>query len=122
MSLPRGIVTSTLFGKLCSSFVTKSGIWRLKVRNCFSNSLHISLFPLHSLPVPVEPITTTGEILAILSDRAFTVRLPNGKEVIGHPAKAMNPRKPELVVGVKVALEMTPFDFEKARIADIIPS
>ncbi len=70
--------------------------------------------------MPVEPITTTGEILAVLSDRAFTVRLPNGKEVIGHPAKAMNPRKPELVLGVKVALEMTPFDFEKARIADIV--
>ncbi len=35
--------------------------------------------------MPVEPITTTGEILAVLSDRAFTVRLPNGKEVIGHP-------------------------------------
>ena len=72
--------------------------------------------------MPVEPITTTGEILAVLSDRAFSVRLPNGKEVIGHPAKAMNPRKAELVEGVKVALEMTPFDFEKARIADIVPS
>jgi translation initiation factor IF-1 len=40
--------------------------------------------------------------------------------VIAHPAKAMFSRKDEIVPGAKVALEMTPFDFEKARIADIL--
>ena len=70
--------------------------------------------------MPVEPITTIGQIIARLGDHAFKVSLPNGKEVIGHPHKSLFDRKDELVSGVKVKLEMTPFDFEKARIASII--
>jgi len=70
--------------------------------------------------VPSEPIETTGEVLLIYSERAFQVRLPNGKKVIAHPAKALASRVGEIVPGTKVALEMTPFDFEKARIAGMV--
>jgi translation initiation factor IF-1 len=70
--------------------------------------------------VPTEPITTTGKILAVLSDRAFRVQLPNGKEVIGHPSKALASEEPDLTPGKLVRLEMTPYDFEKARIAGIV--
>ena len=72
--------------------------------------------------MPSEPIITTGEVLLVLSDRAFQVSLPNGKKVIVHPAKALESRKDEIVPGVRVTLEMTPFDFEKARIAEIVPA
>jgi translation initiation factor IF-1 len=72
------------------------------------------------LPVPTEPIITTGEVLKIFSDRAYQVALPNGKPVIAHPAKRMLERKEEIVPGAKVTLEMTPFDFEKARISDVL--
>ena len=72
--------------------------------------------------VPSEPIITTGEVLLIYSDRAFQVSLPNGKKVIAHPAKALEARNSEIVPGAKVTLEMTPFDFEKARIAEIAPA
>ncbi|MFT6861501.1 MAG: translation initiation factor IF-1 [Akkermansiaceae bacterium] len=72
--------------------------------------------------MPSEPIITTGEVLLILSDRAFRVSLPNGKKVIAHPAKALESRKDEIVPGVRVTLEMTPFDFEKARISEIVPA
>jgi translation initiation factor IF-1 len=72
-----------------------------------------------ALSVPSEPITTTGEVLHIYSDRAYQVSLPNGKEVIAHPSRSMISRKDEIVPGARVALEMTPFDFEKARISDI---
>ncbi len=70
--------------------------------------------------VPSETITTTGEVLHVYSDRAYQVSLPNGKKVIAHPAKSMFPRKDEIIPGARVALEMTPFDFEKARIADVL--
>jgi len=70
--------------------------------------------------VPSEPIVTTGEVLRIYSERAFRVRLRNGKEVIGHPAKSLAARRDEIVPGALVSLEMTPFDFEKARIAEIL--
>lgn len=72
--------------------------------------------------MPIEPITTTGTILQRLSDRAFRVRLPNGKEVIGHPHRSLAERKDELTDQAKVTLEMTPYDFEKARIAAILES
>ena len=81
---------------------------------CFSSH------PVQNSRVPSEPITTTGEVLHIYSERAYQVSLPNGKMVIAHPAKAMFSRKDEIVPGAKVALELTPFDFEKARIADIL--
>ena len=70
--------------------------------------------------MPSEPITTHGEVLKIFSERAFQVALPNGKKVIAHPAKSMLARKDEIIEGAVVALEMTPFDFEKARISDIV--
>lgn len=93
---------------------------------CFSKaffSLLASQTDLSKLQnVPSEPIITTGEVLHIFSDRAFQVSLPNGKKVIAHPAKALEARKPEIIPGAKVTLEMTPFDFEKARIAEIAPA
>lgn len=70
--------------------------------------------------MPSEPIVTTGEVLLVYSERAYRVRLPNGKEVMGHPAKALAARRDEIVPGALVSLEMTPFDFEKARIAEIL--
>ncbi len=76
----------------------------------------------HDRPVPSEPIITTGEILRIYRERAFEVSLPNGKKVIGHPAKALAEKSGRLVPGARVRLEMTPFDFEKARIAGIVPT
>ena len=71
--------------------------------------------------MPSEPIITTGEVLLVYRDRAYQVSLPNGKKVIAHPAKALEAQKDKIIPGVKVMLEMTPFDFEKARIAEIAP-
>lgn len=71
--------------------------------------------------MPSEPIITTGEVLLVYSDRAYQVSLPNGKKVIAHPAKALEAQKDKIVPGATVTLEMTPFDFEKARIAAIVP-
>ena len=95
------------------------------------SSGRIQLFPLppcfsgqaiQNREVPSEPIITTGEVLRIYSERAFEVSLPNGKKVIGHPAKALADDIGRLVPGVRVRLEMTPFDFEKARIAGMVPA
>ena len=67
-----------------------------------------------------EPIKTIGTILSAHNDRAFRVSLKNGKEVLGHPAKpfaeAHAPLTETLPPDTKVHLELTPYDFEKARI------
>ena len=70
--------------------------------------------------MPADPITTTGEVLHQFSENAFKVSLPNGKEIIAHPSKVMAARIAEVAPGVQIVLEMTPFDFEKGRIVEIV--
>ncbi len=70
--------------------------------------------------MPTEPIITTGTIVEVLSDAAYRTRLPNGKVIIAHPSKDF-PEKDGLTQGTTVTLEMTPYDFEKGRIAAITP-
>ncbi|HJM62279.1 MAG: translation initiation factor IF-1 [Roseibacillus sp.] len=62
------------------------------------------------------PIVTTGVIREVLPDSVFRVELPNGKLVIGHLPGRLAGLAEELVLSGRVHLEMTPFDFEKARI------
>ena len=70
--------------------------------------------------MPEDPIKTIGTISSAYNDRAFRVLLKNGKEVLGHPAKSFSeahaPLSKTLLPETKVHLELTPYDFEKARI------
>lgn len=66
--------------------------------------------------MPEAPIVTTGVIREVFSYRVFQVELPNGKLVIGHLPGRLAGLAEELVSSIQVDLEMTPFDFEKARI------
>lgn len=69
--------------------------------------------------MPTEPMSTIGELVEVYSEKAYRVRLRNGKDVIAHPSKDMMSRIAELVPPVRLALEMTPYDFDKARIVAI---
>ena len=71
--------------------------------------------------MPVEPIITQGTIQQPLSPRAYQVALKNGKLIIGHPKKSFEEDHPTLEPGTKVTLELTPYDFEKARISALFP-
>lgn len=63
------------------------------------------------------PIQTTGTILEKREDNTtFIVELPNGKTALGHLQRKNADLRDDLKVGEKVQLELTPFDFEKARI------
>ena len=62
------------------------------------------------------PIVTTGVICEVLPGRVFRVELPNGKLVIGHLPGRLAGLGEELALSSRVHLEMTRFDFEKARI------
>ena len=64
-------------------------------------------------------ITTIGTITEQLSPNTYRVALPNGKIVFGHLSKELNqdPKgPPPFALKSRVHLELTPFDFEKARI------
>ena len=70
---------------------------------------------------PEPPITTQATILEILNDHTCTARLPNGKTVHAHvPKRTVGPF--ELIQGAEVTLELSPYDFSRARIRTTPPT
>ena len=63
------------------------------------------------------PIKATATIIERKGDFNFTAKLPNGKIVMAHTPKKLNELSKVLESGDKVVLDMTPFDFDKGRIA-----
>lgn len=72
--------------------------------------------------MPETPITTIGIIRKQLGEFVFELSLPNGKVIPGHVPKRLNALLPEIIDGARVRLEMTPYDFEKARIVGLADS
>ncbi|MGE9270358.1 MAG: translation initiation factor IF-1 [Verrucomicrobiales bacterium] len=66
------------------------------------------------------PILATAEILSVLKPELCEVRLPNGKKSLGHLSKALRQTGTELQIGDQVTVELTPFDFDTARISEIL--
>ena len=66
--------------------------------------------------MPEQPIETIGEILEPLGNGVFQLTLPNGKTIPGHLPKRLSELSDDIKAGSKVRLEMTPYDFDKARI------
>lgn len=63
-------------------------------------------------------ITTTATILAPYSD-IFEAELPNGKKTLAHFSRTTLHLRDHIQPGTKVTVEMTPFDFDVARIVAI---
>ncbi len=61
-------------------------------------------------------IQTTGVILERKGEILYRVELMNGKVVLGHLSKPLTDAKTEFPDGAAVLLEMTPYDFDQARI------
>ena len=58
-------------------------------------------------------------MIAERDERTVYLELKNGKPTLGHLAKSGLPLRPQLVPGAQVTVEMTSFDFEKARIVAV---
>ncbi|BDS05437.1 hypothetical protein NT6N_04770 [Oceaniferula spumae] len=65
------------------------------------------------------PVTTVGTIIDTPKAKIYRVALPNGKEIVGHVPKALIHLHESLREGVRVNLELTPYDFEKGRISGL---
>ena len=57
-----------------------------------------------------------GEVLELLPNATFRVRLENDHEIIAHTSGRMRKHKIRVMVGDKVTVEMTPYDLTKGRI------
>jgi len=61
-----------------------------------------------------------GTILRTLAPGLYEAALPNGKPVTSHLSKELAAAPPELPDGSVVMLELSPFDLDRARIAQVI--
>ncbi len=66
-------------------------------------------------------IQTSGTILERKGEILYRVELMNGKVVLGHLSKPLTDAKTEFPTGEKILLELTPYDFDQARILGKFP-
>lgn len=63
-----------------------------------------------------ELIEFAGEVLELLPNAMFRVKLENGHVILAHTSGRMRKNKIRVLVGDTVAVEMTPYDLTKGRI------
>ena len=63
-----------------------------------------------------EPIVTEGEIVEVLPNAMFRVKLENGHVVLAHVSGKMRMYFIRIVPGDKVTVELSPYDLERGRI------
>jgi len=63
-----------------------------------------------------ELIEFEGEVVELLPEGRFRVRLENEHEVLAYTAGKMKKHRIRSMVGDKVTVEMTPYDMDRARI------
>lgn len=63
-----------------------------------------------------DAIQMQGEILEMLPNATFRVRLENDHEVLGYISGKMRMHYIRISPGDKVTVEMTPYDLSRARI------
>lgn len=66
--------------------------------------------------MPDATIHTQGRVLAQVAPVLYRVSLPNGKVILAHLSKPLSDTSAEFAVGDLLLLELTPFDFDSARI------
>lgn len=66
--------------------------------------------------MPDVTIHALGEILENLNPELYRVSLPNGKKIFGHLSKPLTEAQAVFAIADRVVLELTPYDFDQARI------
>jgi len=66
--------------------------------------------------MPDATIHTIGRVLENPSPVLYRVSLPNGKVILAHLSKPLADEKAVFSPGGHVRLELTPYDFDTARI------
>jgi translation initiation factor IF-1 len=61
-------------------------------------------------------IKTEGEVIDILPNATFKVKLENGHTVLSYVAGRMRQHEIRIIMGDRVELEMTPYDLTRGRI------
>lgn len=70
--------------------------------------------------MPDATIHTRGEILEQAGPVLYRVSLPNGKIILAHLSKQLADDKAVFNAGDALLLELTPYDFDAARILGLV--
>lgn len=63
-----------------------------------------------------ELITFEGEVIEVLPNAMFRVKLNNGAVILGYTSGKMRKNRIRVIVGDRVEVEMTPYDLTKGRV------
>jgi len=63
-----------------------------------------------------DVIEFTGEVIEVLPNTMFRVKLENGHVILAHVSGRMKKNRIRVLTGDKVNVEMTTYDFTKGRI------
>ena len=63
-----------------------------------------------------ELLEMRGQVVELLPNAMFRVKLENDHEILGHTAGKMRKNRIRVSAGDKVLVEMTPYDLSKGRI------
>ena len=63
-----------------------------------------------------ELLEMTGQVLELLPNAMFRVKLENGHVIIAHTSGKMRKNRIRVLAGDKVMIEMSPYDLTKGRI------
>ena len=63
-----------------------------------------------------ELIEFNGEVVEVLPNATFRVKLENDHEIIAHTSGKMRKNRIRVLAGDKITVEMTPYDLTKGRI------
>ena len=63
-----------------------------------------------------ELLEMRGQVVELLPNAMFRVRLENDHEILGHTAGKMRKNRIRVLAGDRVNVEMTPYDLTKGRI------
>ncbi len=63
-----------------------------------------------------ELLEMRGQVVELLPNAMFRVKLENDHEILGHTAGKMRKNRIRVLVGDEVLVELTPYDLTKGRI------
>ncbi len=69
--------------------------------------------------MPDATIHAVGKILENLNPVLYRVELPNGKLILAHLSKPLTEAKAAFSIDERIVLELTPYDFDNARILGV---
>jgi translation initiation factor IF-1 len=73
-------------------------------------------FDFQDIMAKEELLEMRGQVVELLPNAMFRVRLENDHEILGHTAGKMRKNRIRVLVGDEVLVELTPYDLTKGRI------